>query len=108
MSEPTEPTVLYETRDRKAYLTLNRPDRLNALSFAMVDELHAALDDVHRDNACRVVVLTGAGRGFCSGRFSVTTATSGRGRSTRTSASPGGSAISAGPSRRRPAAPGRL
>lgn len=48
-------------------LTLNRPDRLNALSFALVDELHAALDAIQRDNACRVVVLTGAGRGFCSG-----------------------------------------
>jgi enoyl-CoA hydratase/carnithine racemase len=50
-----------------AVVTLNRPDRLNALSFALVDELHAALDTLHRDNSCRVVVLTGAGRGFCSG-----------------------------------------
>ena len=50
-----------------AVVTLNRPDRLNALSFDLVDELHAALDAVHRDNECRVVVLTGAGRGFCSG-----------------------------------------
>ncbi len=50
-----------------AVVTLNQPDKLNALSFALVDELHAALDDIQRDNACRVVVLTGAGRGFCSG-----------------------------------------
>lgn len=50
-----------------AVLTLNRPERLNALSFALVEELHAALDALERDNACRVVVLTGAGRGFCSG-----------------------------------------
>jgi enoyl-CoA hydratase/carnithine racemase len=50
-----------------AVITLNQPDRLNALSFALVDELHAALDAVHLDNTCRVVVLTGAGRGFCSG-----------------------------------------
>lgn len=48
-------------------VTLNQPDKLNALSFAMVDELHAALDAIQLDNACRVVVLTGAGRGFCSG-----------------------------------------
>jgi enoyl-CoA hydratase len=48
-------------------ITLARPERLNALSFELVDELHAALDDVDRDNSCRVVVLTGAGRGFCSG-----------------------------------------
>ena len=39
MSEPTEPTVLYETRDRKAYLTLNRPERLNAIDDAMPGEI---------------------------------------------------------------------
>ena len=50
-----------------AVVTLNQPERLNALSFALVDELHAALDRLQIDNACRVVVLTGAGRGFCSG-----------------------------------------
>ena len=62
------PLVLVERpRDDVAVVTLNRPDRLNALSFALVDELHAALDAVERDNTCRVVVLTGAGRGFCSG-----------------------------------------
>jgi enoyl-CoA hydratase/carnithine racemase len=50
-----------------AVVTLNNPDRLNALSFAMVDEIHSALVAIQRDNDCRVVVLTGAGRGFCSG-----------------------------------------
>ena len=48
-------------------LTLNRPDRLNALTRELVDEMHAALDAVDADHACRVVVLTGAGRGFCAG-----------------------------------------
>lgn len=48
-------------------LTLNRPDKLNALSYELVEALHAALDDIAADNACRVVVITGAGRGFCSG-----------------------------------------
>jgi enoyl-CoA hydratase/carnithine racemase len=48
-------------------LTLNRPDKLNALNFELVEQLHAALDDIRADNDCRVVVLTGAGRGFCSG-----------------------------------------
>lgn len=48
-------------------VTLNQPEKLNALSFALVDELHATLDAIQLDNACRVVVLTGAGRGFCSG-----------------------------------------
>jgi enoyl-CoA hydratase len=48
-------------------ITLDRPDQLNAKSFELVDDLHAALDEVDDDNSCRVVVLTGAGRGFCSG-----------------------------------------
>jgi enoyl-CoA hydratase/carnithine racemase len=50
-----------------AVITLDRPDRLNAMSFELVDDLHAALDTVHADNSCRVVILTGAGRGFCAG-----------------------------------------
>jgi enoyl-CoA hydratase len=50
-----------------AVLTLNRPEKLNALNYELVEELHAALDDIGADNECRVVVLTGAGRGFCSG-----------------------------------------
>src|SRR2546423_6333241 len=50
-----------------ALLTLNRPDKLNAITFELVDELHDALDELDGDNTCRVVVLTGAGRGFCSG-----------------------------------------
>jgi enoyl-CoA hydratase len=48
-------------------VTLNRPDRLNAMSIDLVIELHDALDEVAADNDCYVVVLTGAGRGFCSG-----------------------------------------
>jgi len=50
-----------------AILRLNRPETLNALSWNLVEELHAALDALDRENACRVVVLTGAGRGFCAG-----------------------------------------
>ena len=50
-----------------AVLTLNRPDKLNALNHDLVEELHAALDEIGADDDCRVVVLTGAGRGFCSG-----------------------------------------
>ena len=50
-----------------AVLTLNRPEKLNALNYELVEELHAALDGVGANNDCRVVVLTGAGRGFCSG-----------------------------------------
>ena len=50
-----------------AVLTLNQPDKLNALSYELVEDLHTALDGLRDNNDCRVVVLTGAGRGFCSG-----------------------------------------
>jgi enoyl-CoA hydratase len=50
-----------------AVVTLNRPEKLNALSFGLVQDLHTALDGIGANNDCRVVVLTGAGRGFCSG-----------------------------------------
>jgi enoyl-CoA hydratase len=46
---------------------LNRPERLNAISFDLVADLHTALDEVGSDPACKVVVLTGSGRGFCAG-----------------------------------------
>jgi enoyl-CoA hydratase len=48
-------------------LTFDRPERLNAIDNAFVDGLHAALDDAEGDPSCRVVLLTGAGRGFCAG-----------------------------------------
>ena len=50
-----------------ALLRLNRPDRLNALSPGMVAEIPEALTTVATDRACRVIILTGAGRGFCAG-----------------------------------------
>lgn len=62
-----EPVELARPRPEIAVLTLNRPDKLNALSYELVDQLHHRLDDLRADNDCRVVVLTGAGRGFCSG-----------------------------------------
>jgi enoyl-CoA hydratase len=48
-------------------VTLDNPPRLNSMSFALVTDLYAALEEVASDNDCRVVVLTGAGRAFCSG-----------------------------------------
>lgn len=48
-------------------LTLDRPDRLNAFTEGMLDELLAVLDRVDADDAVRAVIVTGAGRGFCAG-----------------------------------------
>lgn len=50
-----------------AVVTLNRPEKLNALSRELVETLHATIDEIAANDECRVVVLTGAGRGFCSG-----------------------------------------
>ena len=63
MGEVTEFKVAGQT----AIITLNRPDRLNALSPQLRDELTAALAQVQEDDGIRVAILTGAGRGFCSG-----------------------------------------
>jgi enoyl-CoA hydratase/carnithine racemase len=59
--------VLYEKRGHVAILTLNRPDRLNAISAEIRADVHAAVDEAHADDAVRALVITGAGRGFCSG-----------------------------------------
>ena len=48
-------------------ITLDRPHRLNAMTGELISDLHRALDDAGADEGCRVVVLTGAGRGFCAG-----------------------------------------
>lgn len=48
-------------------LTLNRPDKLNSMTAELVQSLHEACDDIAADPDARVVVLTGAGRGFCAG-----------------------------------------
>jgi enoyl-CoA hydratase/carnithine racemase len=61
-------TLLVERAgDGVLLLTLNRPERLNALTFGMFDDLRRFCDDVARDDSTRVVVVTGAGRGFCAG-----------------------------------------
>jgi len=59
--------IQYETSEGVATLTLNRPDQMNALTTPMMEEMKAALRDAARDDAVRAVILTGAGRGFCSG-----------------------------------------
>jgi enoyl-CoA hydratase/carnithine racemase len=60
-------SVVFERRDGVAVVTLSRPERLNAVTPVLVEELHEILDVLTRDLDTRVVVLTGAGRGFCAG-----------------------------------------
>jgi methylglutaconyl-CoA hydratase len=59
--------VLYEVRRGAAWITLNRPDQRNALSAELVNLLHERLETANADPAVRMIVLTGAGPGFCSG-----------------------------------------
>src|SRR5207248_2196542 len=56
-----------ERHDRVAVVTLNRPDKLNALDAGLRDEILTVCDELARDDGVWAVVLTGAGRGFCSG-----------------------------------------
>jgi enoyl-CoA hydratase/carnithine racemase len=59
--------ILYDVEDRILTITLNRPDRLNAVTPAMLKELINAFDKADGDDDIRVVIITGAGRAFCAG-----------------------------------------
>ena len=64
MSDP----ILFEIDDGIALITLNRPDKLNALNYDLIDRLMAVLDTIETDAAIRAVILTGAGeRAFSAG-----------------------------------------
>lgn len=63
----TAPPVLSETRGRTAILTLNRPEKLNAWSPQMAQLLREKIDEANADPGIGAIVITGAGRGFCSG-----------------------------------------
>jgi 2-(1,2-epoxy-1,2-dihydrophenyl)acetyl-CoA isomerase len=59
--------ILYEKAGGVATITLNRPDRMNAFTAAMIEEWAQVLEDARLDGDVRAVILTGAGRGFCAG-----------------------------------------
>lgn len=59
--------ILYQVTQQVATITLNRPDKLNAWTAVMEREVREAMEDAERDENVRVIVLTGAGRGFCAG-----------------------------------------
>ncbi len=66
LTMPSQETV-YQVADRVATITLNRPDKLNAWTAIMEREVRSAIEEAGRDENVRVMVLTGAGRGFCAG-----------------------------------------
>jgi enoyl-CoA hydratase len=63
----TAPVVLYEKTGRIARITLNRPDKLNAINDVLPQALRDAVGEANRDDAVHVIVLSGAGRAFCAG-----------------------------------------
>jgi 2-(1,2-epoxy-1,2-dihydrophenyl)acetyl-CoA isomerase len=63
-----QPSILVDRRDGYRVVTLNRPERLNAFNEAMHLALRAALDEAEADDGCGALLLTGAGRAFCSGQ----------------------------------------
>lgn len=60
-------SITYGVEGRIATITLDRPERMNAISLEMPGEIAAAVDEANRDDSVHVIVLTGAGDGFCSG-----------------------------------------
>jgi enoyl-CoA hydratase/carnithine racemase len=63
----SDTAILYDVSQRIATVTLNRPDRLNAYTASLGDQLRAAMRRATDDPGVRVIILTGAGRGFCAG-----------------------------------------
>jgi methylglutaconyl-CoA hydratase len=59
--------VQYEVKDRVGYITLNRPEKRNALSYEMVSEIKIAFMNAEADKECKVIVIKGSGEAFCAG-----------------------------------------
>ena len=64
----TDSPILVEQRTGYRVITFNRPDKLNAFNEAMHLALRKAIDDAEADQSCRALLITGAGRGFCTGQ----------------------------------------
>ena len=63
----SQPLVTYEVVDDIAVITLDRPEKMNAMSASLLEELEARFDDAKRDRSVNVALLQGAGRSFCAG-----------------------------------------
>src|SRR5579859_2915292 len=63
----SENGIAYERVDSIGWLTFNRPEKMNALTYAMLDRIEAAVREARDDDAVRALVVTGAGRAFCAG-----------------------------------------
>jgi enoyl-CoA hydratase/carnithine racemase len=59
--------ILFDRKDRVGIVTFNRPDRLNAWTYDMNDEMHDAIEACNQDPGIGAIIVTGAGRGFCAG-----------------------------------------
>ncbi|TFG15854.1 MAG: 2-(1,2-epoxy-1,2-dihydrophenyl)acetyl-CoA isomerase [Promethearchaeota archaeon] len=64
---PNYETVLYDKKDKVAIITLNRPEKMNAINLQMNKDLKLALNEAKNDNGVRAIVITGAGKAFCAG-----------------------------------------
>jgi enoyl-CoA hydratase len=77
MPQEASNDLLYSVEESIATITLNRPDRMNALTHELEAELHRAFDKADSDRGVRVIILTGAGRAFCAGYDQAQTGKSG-------------------------------
>jgi enoyl-CoA hydratase/carnithine racemase len=77
MTQEASNDLLYSVEESIATITLNRPDRMNALTHELEADLHRAFDKADSDRAVRVIILTGAGRAFCAGYDQAQTGKSG-------------------------------